>query len=73
MTPDVELFSATDPVYVADRRVWYWTEFDGVKSERLNDYATVLLHAEALMAEHDACLIDRSDKGSGLLLASLGR
>jgi hypothetical protein len=73
MTPDVELFSATDPVHVEDRRVWYWTEFKGVRSERLNDYTPVLRQAEALMARHGACLIDRSDKGSGLLLASLGK
>lgn len=73
MKPVVEIFSATDPVYVPDRRVWYWTEFRGVRSERLNEYAPVLERAEGLLAEHGACLIDRSDKGSGLLLTGLGR
>jgi hypothetical protein len=43
-----------------------------VESEHLNDYAPVLARAEALIAEHDACLIDRSDKDSGYLLSTLG-
>lgn len=71
MTPAVELFSATDPPYVAHRRVWYWVEFQDARSVRLNEYAPVLGWAEALCGEHDTCLIDRSDKGSGLLLATL--
>ena len=71
MTPEVEIFSATDPVYVADRRVWYWLEFNGQKSERRNDWATINEWAWALAKEHDACLIDRSDKDSGYLLSTL--
>lgn len=72
MRPPVELFSATDPPHVHDRRVWYWTEAEGLRSERQNEYAPVLARAQALCAEHDTCLIDRSDKGSGLLLSTLG-
>jgi hypothetical protein len=68
----VELFSATDPVYVPHRQVWYWTEFLGLRSERLTDWATVAAHAEAIRSEHEAVLIDRSDKGSGFLLSTLG-
>lgn len=71
MEPAVELLSATDPGYVQPRRVWYYTEFEGMRSERLNDYAPVFARAEALCAEHDTCLIDRSDKGSGFLLSTL--
>ena len=73
MTPPVEIFSATDPRYIPERRVWYWVEFQGRRSERREDWATVNGWALALCAEHDTCLIDRSDKGSGVLLATLGR
>ena len=73
MTRTVELFSATDPVYVRNRRVWYWLEFDGMRSKRLTEYGSVLEHANALVAEHDACLIDRSDKGSGFLLSTMAQ
>jgi hypothetical protein len=72
MTHEVELYSATDPVYASHRQVWYWTEFLGVKSERLINWATVAARAEAIRSEHEACLIDRSDKGSGFLLSTLG-
>jgi len=71
MTATIELISATDPPYVRDRRVWYYTEFNGVRSDALNEYLPVLARAEALCAEHSACLVDRSDKGSGLLRATL--
>ena len=72
VTETVEIYSATDPVYFTDRQVWYWVEFHGMKSERLTDWPTVNAHAKAILAEHDACLIDRSDKGSGLLRSMLG-
>jgi hypothetical protein len=58
---------------VADRSVWYWTEFEGQRSERLENYSTVLAPAEALCAELDTCLVDRSDKNSGFLRSTLGR
>lgn len=67
--PAVELFSGVDRVR---RRVDYWTEFRGMRSEHLEDYAPVLQRAEALCAEYGTCMIDRSDRGSGLLRASLG-
>jgi len=63
VTETVEIYSATDPVYFTDRQVWYWVEVHGM---------TVNTHAEAILAEHDACLIDRSDKGCGLLRSMLG-
>jgi hypothetical protein len=69
----VEIFSATDPPYLADRRVLYWLEFNGRRSVRAEDWATVDRWATAICAEHDACIIDRSDKGSGLLRATLRR
>lgn len=69
----VELFSATDPPHVPTRCVWYWTEFKGARSERLSEYAPVLARAKAILAEHDACVIDRSDKDSGYLAPTLGQ
>jgi hypothetical protein len=71
---DAEIYSATDPEYFADRRVWYWVTLNGKSvGERRNDWATVNARARALVEEHDGCLIDRSDKGSGYLLSALGR
>lgn len=71
MKPEVELFSATDPVHIPHRQVWYWTEFEGMKSERSNDWATVNARAVAICVEQNRCLVDRSDKGSGYLFATL--
>lgn len=73
MTPAVEIFSAADPVYFPDRRVWYWVVFEGTRSEDCEDWATVNSWALSRCAEHGTCLIDRSDKGSGFLRATLGR
>jgi hypothetical protein len=73
MKPAVEILSATDSIVAPNRSVWYWVEYDGKKSERREDYKTVLAWAWALVAEHDTCLVDRSDKGSGFLLSTLGR
>jgi hypothetical protein len=73
MIEPVEIFSATDPIYVPNRQVWYWTEFLGMKSQRATGYAPVLEGALALTVEHETCLVDRSDKGSGFLLATLDR
>ena len=52
-------------------RIGCYTEFNGVRSEPLNDYGPVLAHAQVLCAKHDTCLVDRSDKGSGILRATL--
>jgi hypothetical protein len=73
MTLPVELYSMTDPVYVTVQSVWYWVEFEGLRSEKTEDYKLALSWAQALCVEHDTCLIDRSDKGSGYLLSTLGR
>jgi len=37
----VEIYSATDPVYVPDRHVWYWAEFEGERSGRITEWAPV--------------------------------
>jgi prophage regulatory protein len=71
--PVVEIYSATDPPSVANREVWYWVEFGDIKFERTIDYRVALRHAERLCSEHDTAIIDRSDKGSGILRATLGR
>lgn len=68
MRDEVQVLSATDPPYVLNRRVWYWVEFRGQRSERLNDWASVAACAEAIRAEDDGVLIDRSDKGTYLHL-----
>ena len=67
MTSEVEIFSYIDPVYVQNRRVWYYAQFRGMKSQHRSDHSPILNWAEAIRAEHDAVLIDRSDKGSGHL------
>jgi hypothetical protein len=67
MPETVELFSATDPPYVTDRHVRYYLEFRGTRSAQPTEHAPVLAWATALCAEHDAVLIDRSDKDSGYL------
>ena len=72
MTLDVDLFSISDPP-INPWRVLYYTEFNGARSEAMDDYSVVLAHAEALMQEHGACLVDRSDKGTGLALGQRRR
>jgi hypothetical protein len=67
MSETVELFSATDPPYMRDREVRYYLEFRGRRSAHRTAHAPVLAWATALCAEHDALLIDRSDKDSGYL------
>lgn len=67
MPETVELFSATDPPNLRDREVRYYLEFRGTRSARLTEHAPVLAWANARCAEHDAVLIDRSDKDSGYL------
>jgi hypothetical protein len=68
----VQLFSATDPIHLGDRRVRYWVRFRGRETERFSEWATdwarVSACAEALRAEHDVAICDRSDKGSLLHL-----
>ena len=71
-TPAVEIYSATDPPHVARRQVWYWVEFGDLKVERSTDYRVVLDQAEDLCNAHNTGLVDRSDKGSGILRATLG-
>jgi hypothetical protein len=72
MTKDVQLFSATAPA-VNPTHVLYSLEFDGMRSEEIDDYFVVLARAEALIQEHDASLVDRSDKGTGLALGQRRR
>lgn len=67
--PPVEIYSATDPVA---RKVWYWVEWGDGKFERTTDYKVALAQAERICVEHDTAIIDRSDKGSGILRATLG-
>ena len=71
MNDTIEIFSATDPPHVPDRQVWYWLEFRGMRSERRTEWGPINRHAEALIAEHDAVVIDRSDKESGYLRSTL--
>jgi hypothetical protein len=68
-----QIWSWTDSPHVADQRVWYCVEFRGLKSEPTENYGEALAHAEALCAEHDTAMIDRSDKGCGLLLWQIGK
>src|SRR5260370_29731317 len=68
--PSVEIYSATDPPHVPNREVWYWVEFGDIKSERTTNYQVAHRDAERLRAEHDTTIIDRSDKGSGILRAT---
>lgn len=70
--PVVEIFSATDPPYVRDRKVWYWVKFGDKEFRRTTDYRVALDRAERLCTRHETGMIDRSDKGSGLLRATLG-
>jgi hypothetical protein len=68
----VEIFSATDPVQVADRQVWYWAEFEGKQTERFPQWAPVNDYAQKLCARYpDVAIIDRSDKDSGYLRSTL--
>lgn len=60
-------------MYVQDRQVRYYTEFRGMRSKPLTAWAPVNAYAKALCTQHDAVLIDRSDKDSGLLRSMLGK
>lgn len=71
--PPVEIWSWTDPPHVRNRKVWYQTRYGELRYEPRNEYAEVLVEAEQLRAAQDTVLIDRSDKGSGLLLKTLER
>lgn len=71
--PPVEIWSWTDPPHVRDRKVWYQTRYGELQFDPYNDYQVVLAEAERLRREQDTVLIDRSDRGSGLLLATLDR
>lgn len=69
--PPAEIFSAADPPYVRHRKVWYWVKFAEREFRKTTDYRVALRHAERLCARHDTVMIDRSDKGSGVLQAIL--
>lgn len=71
--PPVEIFSASDPPYVHDREVRYWVKFGDREFRKTTDYRLALQHAERLCARYDTAIIDRSDKGSGVLRATLQR
>jgi hypothetical protein len=65
----VELVSGVDWV---SRRVWYRVDYLGQRSVRQSEYKYALTDAMALCRAHATGLIDRSDKGTGFLVASLG-
>lgn len=68
----IEIFSATDPVHVPDRRVRYWGEFEGKKTETRTEWGPVNEWAQRLCAEHpDVAIVDRSDRDSGYLRSVL--
>jgi hypothetical protein len=71
--PPVEIYSGIDPIHTRDRAVRYWIEFDGVKSEKTTEWAPLDARAEALRAVLGTCIVDRSDKDSGLLRSMIGR
>jgi hypothetical protein len=81
---ETALFTAgvAAPVHYLGAVVWPWALVIGVAVAMTlrpsstarqpcasrSGVAPVLAWAEPLLAEHDACLIDRSDKGRGLVL-----
>lgn len=68
----VEIFSALDPVYVADRNVRYWGVFEGQRTNEVGEWAPVNAWAQRLCADNpDVAIIDRSDKDSGYLRSVL--
>lgn len=71
--PVVEIYSATDPINVRNRRVWYWVEVGERKYERTENYQEAASLAEEIREQLDTVIIDRSDKGSGYLLSTLRR
>jgi predicted DNA-binding transcriptional regulator AlpA len=70
--PVVEIYSKTDPPNVTDRRVWYWVQVGEHKYDPTENYRIALAQAEAISEELDTAITDRSDKGSGYLLSTLG-
>ncbi len=69
----VEIYSATDPPNARDRHVWYWVEVGDRRLNRTENYQEALAEAEEIREQLDTVIIDRSDKGSGYLLSTLGR
>jgi hypothetical protein len=69
----VEIYSATDPISVRNRRVWYWVEVGERKYKRTESYQDAAALAETIREQLDTVIIDRSDKGSGYLLSTLRR
>jgi hypothetical protein len=71
--PPAEIWSWTDPPHEQARNVWYQTTLGETKYPKTTDYKVALRKAEELAAKYDCGIIDRSDKGSGFLRATLGR
>lgn len=70
--PVVEIYAATDPPNVRDRRVWYWVEVsEQQQGSRTEKHQVAAALAEKLRAQLDTVIIDRSDRGSGYLLSTL--
>lgn len=69
----VEIYSATDPVNVRNRRVWYWVEVGERTYKRTKNYKDAASLAEEIREQLDTVIVDRSDKGSGYLLSTLRR
>ena len=71
--PPVEIYSATDPAHIRDRQVWYWVQHGERVYPRTTDYHQAEAQAEEIRMLHDGVIIDRSDKGSGYLLWTIGK
>jgi hypothetical protein len=71
MVRHVELLSAMDPIYVRPRSTWYWAEMNGVlRTPRTRSYVIAYDWAMALSEEHEASLVDRSDRGTSSVRSS---
>lgn len=71
--PPAEIWSWTDPPSVRNRQVWYQARFAETEYPKTTDYTVALAKAEELAAQFECGIIDRSDKGTGFLRATLGR
>lgn len=68
----VEILSGIDPVYVPDRHVRYWGEFEGKQTEHLTEWAPINAWAQRICAQNpNVAIIDRSDRDSGYLRSVL--
>jgi hypothetical protein len=73
MNDEVEIFGMTDPPHVPNRSVWYFVEHHGQRSANTQRHAEAEVWAKAIADEHQVFVIDRSDRGNGYLLSTLGR